>query len=212
MNRKFFLRRYSPTVCEQSSRTVQMYSNMYSRVRGGGGRRRGARLPRPQPGLAGNCTSVNISRTKFTNFWWILPLSLYTEAPFMVNCYESVPLPIFSNKFSSFLPCLERPGAVQPVRNSQPARPNTQHDTSQPTTRHLPMCTELLPASTEISLGYVVASPSTSSSWPTNFFSSLYYFVNQHCYSANCDKYIYILFYSMYRAITWLKCSLTNFY
>jgi hypothetical protein len=64
--------RYSPTVRQQSSWTVQMYSNMYGRVRGVGaaGGMHASPAPTPDPG---NCTFVNISRTKFANYWWISP-------------------------------------------------------------------------------------------------------------------------------------------
>ncbi len=68
-------RRYSPTVREQSLWTVQMYSNVYGSVRGVGaaGGMRGSPRPHLQLCLTGNCTSVNISQTKFANYWWISP-------------------------------------------------------------------------------------------------------------------------------------------
>jgi hypothetical protein len=48
----------------ENSGSVQMYSNVYSRVRGVGaaGGIRASPRPHPQPWLTGNCTSVNISR------------------------------------------------------------------------------------------------------------------------------------------------------
>jgi hypothetical protein len=53
-------RRYSPTVREQSSRTVQMYSKVYGRVRGVGaaGWMRASPRPHPQPCLTASCMYV----------------------------------------------------------------------------------------------------------------------------------------------------------
>ncbi len=69
--------RYSPIVREQSLWNIQMYSNVYGRVRG---RRQEGCLspPQPLPYLTRYCTTENILRTLFANYCWISPHMRYS--------------------------------------------------------------------------------------------------------------------------------------